>query len=102
MGRNQIEKETLSTPGVRPWVACAALLVAVMTGSLAMDRGVGIASPSEPAHAPAPPDASPPSPPQGETDDGGRPPETLPGRDDPDEFYKKPPRLPKKLVRLPA
>lgn len=29
-------------------------------------------------------------------------PETLPGRDNPEEFYRPPPRPPKKLFELPA
>lgn len=43
-----------------------------------------------------------PASPRGEREESGGEGEPLPGRDDPDEFYKKPPRKPKRIDRLPA
>jgi len=60
--------------------------------------GVAEGGPRE-AEVPREPPPAPQGPPGGE---GAEEPEFRPGRDDPEEFYKPPPRPPKRLLRLPA
>lgn len=75
------------------WLLALALAIA---GGI---RRSGVAEDGEwgpPATREAPPRPDAPG------DEGAEEPEFRPGRDDPEQFYRPPPRPPRRLLRLPA
>jgi|GEM_PF-3591102 len=92
MGRTRIATRKAVRRGL--WLLALAL---AMAGGI---RRAGVAEGGERGD-PAPREAPPPRPeaPGGE---GAEEPEFRPGRDDPEQFYKPPPRPPRRLLRLPA
>lgn len=85
-------------------VLLAPVLVLGLVVATGPAHGAGEAIDIRPARAPAPPlrvePASAPAP--GSTESGGEQFDGRPGRENPEEFYKKPPRKPKVKTRMHA